>query len=120
VTITYSDDADEFSGGYTYEQGANLVGAPIQGQAGLDSVFNLKNDYVISPYKGNTENSLGGGYSGTSSIADDADSLDQTGDEVSPFSAYVIEVPSNETRFKGGNIPGGTDASEIVDLLLGN
>jgi hypothetical protein len=120
VTITYSDDVADSSGGYTYEQGANLVGAPIQGFAGIDAVFNLKDDYVISPYLSNTENSLAGSYSGTSSIADDGNSLDQSGDEVSPFSAYVIEVPSNETRFKGGNIPGGTDASEIDALLLGN
>jgi hypothetical protein len=40
---------------------------------------------------------------------------------VSPFKAYIVEVPDADDnlveRFRGGNVPGGTDASEIEDLL---
>jgi hypothetical protein len=80
-------------------------------------VFNLKDDYVVSPYLDNSRNLYSGTLSGTTSNSDAGSTISET---ASPFSAYVVEVPANETRFKGGNVPGGTDASEIDKLLRGN
>jgi hypothetical protein len=116
VTISYSDDVQDGLGGVTYEQGQNLVGPPTQGAANANTVFGLSGDYVISPFLSNSDDKFEPGNSPLQKAESDGVSKN-----VSPFDAYVVEVPDADDdlvdRFRGGNVPGGTDASEIEDLL---
>jgi hypothetical protein len=118
VTISYSDDVQDGLGGVTYEQGQNLVGSPTQGEAQASTTLNLGSSAIVSPFMSNTDDKFE--QNDELSQAIDVGSLSST-EKVSPFKAYIVEVPDADDntvdRFRGGNVPGGTDASEIEDLL---
>jgi len=117
VTISYSDDVQDGLGGITYEQGQNLVGSPIQGDATAATTLGLGGKAVISPFLSNTDDK----FEQTDELSKASARADLDSETVSPFKAYIVEVPDADDdlvdRFRGGNIPGGTDASEVEALL---
>lgn len=114
VTISYTlapstNDAPSVPPEADLDAGWNLVGAPQFGAA--DEAFGASTAdpaRVLKTYRGPTGEPFAPGFGSATGVVGDTDA-------VSPFEGYWVYATEDGTL--AGNVPPGTDASELEDLL---
>ncbi|MFC5367869.1 right-handed parallel beta-helix repeat-containing protein [Salinirubrum litoreum] len=114
VTISYTlassaTDAPSVPPEADLDAGWNLVGAPQFGAA--DEAFGASTAdpaRVLKTYRGPTGEPFAPGFESATGVVGDTDA-------VSPFEGYWVYATENGTL--AGNVPPGTDASDLEDLL---
>jgi hypothetical protein len=113
MTITYTfasaDDAPSVPPERSLDEGWNLVAAPQFGDAGdAFSASTADPARVLKTYRGPSGEPFAPGFESATGVVGDSD-------PVSPFEGYWVYATDDGTL--AGNVPPGTDATDLEDLL---